>query len=203
MASRLFAFGRLKSKERLAVDLLRGGRTDDAGDAAAFERLRMAATSAGLSTGPVGSNCVGPDEFIILALLTALQRQRPPPLPAFDVALLAVALDCARRLTARGSWLPYRLTTPLLAGAAGSLGADVRTGANHRSITAPAELPSGSPHDRALALVAARGTVSTGEFVESGVSSHVIRTMRHWGLLTRVRHGIYAGPRDARVLVSH
>lgn len=203
MASRPFAFGRLRPKERLAVDLLRGGRTDYGDDAAAFERLRTAATSAGLSTSPVGSNCVGPDEFIILALLTALQRQRPLPLPAFDVALLAVALDCAQRLTARGSWLPYRLATPLLVIAAGLHNADPRTGAAQRFMTAPAELPSGSPHDRALALVAARGTVSTGEFVQSGVSSHVIRTMRHWGLLTRVRHGIYVGARDASVLISH
>jgi hypothetical protein len=193
MASRFFAIGRFRTRERLALDLLRGGPPAEWNDdVAAFALLRKAAIANGLSIAPAGTTCVGPDEITLLALLAALQRNRPPPLPEVDTTLQAAVFDCAQWLRARGLWLHYRLTTPLLVGASASGRTEDRASATRLRRMPPSRLPSGSLEDRALLFAMEHGPVSTGDLAGIGISSHVIRTMRHRGLLTRVRHGVYA-----------
>lgn len=203
MASRPFLLSRMSRKERLVIRLIRGAypAATSPADQRAFDGIRRAASSANLTILPADNLCVSPSELDLLALLAALQRQRPPALKQAHAALRERAGECASRLQHHGVRLDYRLVTRMLDTDPDFTTAAGPTSIIHTKVERPTLLSRYSLQGKALLFVNERGAASTGELNGVGISRQIVNIMFRRGLLRRIRTGVYSAMPNAVAMV--
>jgi hypothetical protein len=209
MASHLFTLNRLKVKERLAIALVRGHYSTDAGtdERAAFDRLRNDARHAGLAVFAATNPFVGEDEIKLLGWLALMQRRQPSMALRVDVRFRSEVLDCARLLHTRDIRLEFRVIARMDGCRTDQLtdASHLKSGLNRsrRSIDRLSTASSVSLQRRALLLVRDHGAAPASELDRAGVPTQVVGLMVKRGLLRRVRAGIYIAGPGAEALLGY
>lgn len=197
---RVFSLTRLTSRERYVIGLLREadpvfatGKLPDL-----FDRLRIAANKAGYRAAPTGSAYATRHELCLLGALAGLQRGHADLGIRLGGTLHPIALSCARRLSQDSLFLPHAAFVRLTGMA--------DTCRELSIVLVPAIRPSrrqsiclpnpGTLQAKALHFVQARGTTSTRDLNDYGISRQVVSLMHKRGVLERVRLGVYRAARE-------
>lgn len=186
--------GRLRPSDRLAVTLLRGGKSPKATAAMldAFSALRERAVEAGMSIFGHDALAVGPSEFVILGWLAVWQRSRvEPAIEQWRVPIREVQI-CAQLLDASGYRLDYHHIVHV-------------QGVDSVNLVHPANIPLSEYSDlnppghnplrhRILSELTTRGPLKMAELEQLGISRQTVSNLVKRGFVRRLRHGVYSLP---------